>query len=106
MTSAYNDSNSVVRTVDKMKGMVTFGVVNCDDQKDLCAEYSIEGFPTLKTFEMEADTPTDYQGPREAKGIAKYAKKLLNKAKVSRLKDSNVDKLKESGTKIILFSDK
>merc|ERR1719233_1021105 len=106
MTSAYNDSNSVVRTVDKMKGMVTFGVVDCTDQKDLCDEYSIEGFPTLKTFEMEADTATEYQGPRQAKGIAKYAKNLLNKAKVSRLKDEQANKLLESGTKVLLFSSK
>jgi len=94
------------KAATKLNGMVTFGVVDCTTQEELCGEYSIEGFPTLKTFEMEADTPADYQGPREAKGIAKYAKNLLNKAKVSRLKDSNVDKLKSSGTKIILFSDK
>jgi len=94
------------KAAEKLKGMVTFGVVDCTDQKDLCGEYSIEGFPTLKTFEMEADTPTDYQGPREAKGIAKYAKKLLKKAKVSRLKETQVDKLLESGTKVLLFSSK
>jgi len=94
------------KAADKMKGMVTFGVVNCDDQKDLCAEYTIQGFPTLKTFEMEADTPTDYEGPREAKGIAKYAKNLLNKAKVTRLKEGQGGKLQESGTKVLLFSSK
>merc|ERR1712060_571407 len=38
------------KAADKMKGMVTFGVVDCTDEKDLCAEYSIEGFPTLKTL--------------------------------------------------------
>lgn len=95
------------KAADKLKGMVTFGTVDCTDQEELCGEYSVDGYPTLKVFEMEADTPTDYQGPRDSsKGIAKYAKGLLNKAKVRRLKDSQMDKLLSSGTKVILFSSK
>jgi len=94
------------KAADKLKGMVTFGVVDCTEESDLCQEYGIQGYPTLKVFEIDSDTPKDYQGPREGKGIAKYAKKLLNAAKVTRLKDSHMDKLLSAGTKVVLFSDK
>jgi len=95
------------KAADKLKGMVTFGAVDCTVQEELCAEYSVEGYPTLKVFELEADTPSEYRGPRESgKGIAKYARTLLDKAKVTRMKDTQMDKLLSSGTKVILFSSK
>jgi len=94
------------KAADKLKGMVTFGVVDCTEEQELCQENGIQGYPTLKVFEIEADTPKDYQGPREGKGIAKYARKLLDAAQVTRLKDSHIETLESSGTKVVLFSGK
>jgi protein disulfide-isomerase A6 len=58
-------------------------VVDCDKHKDLAAQYGVQGFPTIKIFGEDKNKPTDYQGPRTAKGIVDAAvaetRKLVNK---------------------------
>ena len=39
--------------------------VDCTEQQDLCKEYGIEGYPTLKIF-RGAENISPYQGPRKA----------------------------------------
>jgi protein disulfide-isomerase A1 len=39
--------------------------VDCTEESDLCAEYGVEGYPTLKVF-RGADTITAYSGARKA----------------------------------------
>lgn len=31
-------------------GIVQFGAVNCDDEKELAGQYGVQGFPTIKVF--------------------------------------------------------
>jgi len=55
-----------------LKGLVKVGAINCDDEKELCGSYGIQGFPTIKLFPAEqvaekkgvSKKPVDYQQAR------------------------------------------
>ncbi|KAG0259958.1 protein disulfide-isomerase precursor [Mortierella polycephala] len=47
--------------------------VDCTVETDLCKEYGVTGYPTLKVFKM--GVPMDYKGARKSDGIVKYIKK-------------------------------
>lgn len=52
--------------------------VDCTEGgKDTCNKFSVSGYPTLKIF-AKSEMVTDYTGPREAAGIAKFMKVLQN----------------------------
>lgn len=57
----------------QMAGKVKLGAVNCDEEKSLCGDYGIQGFPTLKWFGKNKQKPQDYQGGREAAAIQEFA---------------------------------
>lgn len=45
--------------------------IDCVEEEQLCQEFQIKGYPTLKIFREGAGV-SDYEGPREAAGIADY----------------------------------
>ena len=48
--------------------------VDCTEGgKSVCSKFSVQGYPTLKIFKG-AEATSEYNGPREAAGIAKYMK--------------------------------
>ncbi|KAJ3329655.1 protein disulfide isomerase (PDI) protein [Blyttiomyces sp. JEL0837] len=58
---------------EKLKGLAKVAAVDCDVHKELCGKFGIQGFPTLKVFGSDKkQPPTDYQGPRTAKGIVDF----------------------------------
>ncbi|CAH1392807.1 unnamed protein product [Nezara viridula] len=53
---------------------VTLAKVDCTEAgKETCNKFSVSGYPTLKIFK-NGDLSKEYNGPREAAGIAKYMK--------------------------------
>ena len=48
--------------------------VDCTEQQDLCQEYGVEGYPTLKVF-RGANNVQPYAGPRKAQAIVSYMTK-------------------------------
>ncbi|KAG6797316.1 protein disulfide-isomerase A3 [Apis mellifera caucasica] len=59
---------------------ITLAKVDCTESgKDTCNKYSVSGYPTLKIF-SKGDFVSDYNGPREAVGIAKYMKAQVGPA--------------------------
>ncbi|KAM0752013.1 thioredoxin-domain-containing protein [Meredithblackwellia eburnea MCA 4105] len=62
------------KAAKNLEGLVNLVAVDCDDDKNkpLCGQYDIKGFPTLKIFPGGSAPPSDYQGPRTAKGIVEY----------------------------------
>ena len=48
--------------------------VDCDVEKEICAERKIRGYPTLTVF-REGQEVTQYGGAREASPISKFMKK-------------------------------
>ncbi|WVW80353.1 protein disulfide-isomerase domain [Kwoniella bestiolae CBS 10118] len=60
--------------------LIPFYAIDCDDQKNkgLCAEYQIQGFPTIKAFPRAGKgAARDYQGERKKGALVDYAKGLV-----------------------------
>ncbi|KAI8331820.1 hypothetical protein EDC96DRAFT_548709 [Choanephora cucurbitarum] len=72
------------KAATNLKGLVSVAAINCDEDnnKGLCAQYDIKGFPTIKVFSPElrknkrtgelTKSASDYQGPRDAKSIVDH----------------------------------
>ncbi|KAL9692475.1 hypothetical protein quinque_015782 [Culex quinquefasciatus] len=61
------------KAASALKGVVKVGGVNCDEQKSVCGQYGVRGFPTIKIFGGNKRSPVDYNGQRAAKEIAESA---------------------------------
>jgi protein disulfide-isomerase A6 len=75
-----------------MAGIFTFAAVDCDDasNRGLCAEFEIQGFPTLK-FMRRHNGKLDVQdcmAPRTAKGLTDFAKERMENLVVRVTDDS------------------
>merc|ERR1719384_1531353 len=68
-----------------LEGIVNVGGINCDEQKQLCGQFGIQGFPTIKVFGSNKNKPDDYQGARTAEGIVRVAQKTAQKIVQDRL---------------------
>ncbi|KAG7660427.1 PDI1 [[Candida] subhashii] len=51
---------------------IKLGQVDCTVEEQICQQFGIKGYPTLKIFRGDVKTPQDYDGPREADGIADF----------------------------------
>lgn len=56
-----------------LKGVVKVGSIDCDEEKGLCGQHGVRGFPTIKIFGADKRSPTDFNGGRTAKDIAEAA---------------------------------
>ncbi|GAA5910842.1 uncharacterized protein JCM6883_000333 [Sporobolomyces salmoneus] len=63
------------KVADSLKGLVNIVSVDCDEDqnKQLCGEYGVKGFPTIKIFPGGSAPPRNYDGPRTAKDIISHA---------------------------------
>ena len=60
----------------KLKPKVYLAKVDADQHKDLAGKYDVSGYPTIKIFK-NGKIDSDYDGPREAKGIVKFVKSAV-----------------------------
>ncbi|KAN0035063.1 hypothetical protein ACTA71_004318 [Dictyostelium dimigraforme] len=98
---------------NNLKGLVKIGAINCDEEKELCGQYQIQGFPTLKFFSTNPKTgkkgqPEDYQGARSGSEIAKFSLSKLPSAHIQKVTQDNINKFLTgtSDAKALLFTDK
>lgn len=70
-----------------LKGSVGIGAVDCDQEtnKQLCGQYGIQGFPTIKVFGANKNKPSDYNGQRTASGIVDSALKTVKEVVNARM---------------------
>lgn len=65
-----------------LKDIVKIGAVDMTEHQSVGAPYGIQGFPTIKIFGSNKQSPQDYQGQRTAQGIVDAAlshlKSLVN----------------------------
>ncbi|KAK9807192.1 hypothetical protein WJX73_006186 [Symbiochloris irregularis] len=109
------------KAASNLEGLVTFGAVDCDleSNKQLCGEYRVQGFPTIKVFPSKAVTkpgskrrtkaPTDYGGPRTAKGLVDAATYALPQRFITKVRspgDLAEFMQKSALPKVLLFSTK
>lgn len=71
-----------------------------EENKALASKYGIQGFPTLKMFRGSEESPSEYQGPREAAGIVTYCKGEFGPASVQLNTTAEVIALKTPGDDI------
>lgn len=105
------------KAATNLKGLVRVGAVNCDDEKEICGNFGVQGFPTIKIFPSKLTpvqgkkdafhkVPEDYQGQRTAAAIVNYALGKLPSF-VEKVTASNEEKfLGNPLPKAILFSNK
>lgn len=46
--------------------------VDCTEEEELCKDFGIRGYPTLKVIRGSDNEPEDYEGTRESEGIKEY----------------------------------
>ncbi len=56
-----------------LKGIVNLGAVDMDADSSVGAPYKIQGFPTIKVFGANKNSPSDYNGGRTAQAIVDEA---------------------------------
>jgi hypothetical protein len=56
---------SLAGMIDEEEG-VRIGEVDCTVSKNVCEDYGVRGFPTLKYFKTREGAGVDYKGKREA----------------------------------------
>ncbi|ORY00427.1 hypothetical protein K493DRAFT_103679 [Basidiobolus meristosporus CBS 931.73] len=73
--------------------------VDCTEETDLCQEFEVTGYPTLKVF--REGSPNDYNGPRKADGIVSYMKKQ-NLPALSEVTLESVETFKDSDNVVVI----
>ncbi|XP_065063193.1 protein disulfide-isomerase A6-like [Rhopilema esculentum] len=68
-----------------LKGIVKVGAVNMDVHASVGGPYNVRGFPTIKMFGANKNSPQDYNGARSASNIANEAINLLRQTVEARL---------------------
>ncbi|XP_067123070.1 protein disulfide-isomerase A6 homolog [Centruroides vittatus] len=62
-----------------LKGVVNVAAVDADKHQSLGGQYGVRGFPTVKIFGSDKNSPKDYSGPRTATGVVDAAFKELRR---------------------------
>uniref|UniRef100_T1GI35 Protein disulfide-isomerase A6 homolog n=1 Tax=Megaselia scalaris TaxID=36166 RepID=T1GI35_MEGSC len=101
-----------------LKGIVKVGAVNADEHKSLGGQFSVRGFPTIKIFGADKNSPIDFNGQRTASAMADSAlaeaKKIVNKrlgggsgssSGGSNSKDDVIELTDDNFDKLVLNSD-
>ena len=74
-----------VKVAKALKGVAKVGAVNMDTDQAAGASYGIKGFPTIKIFGGNKNSPSDYAGGRTAQAIVDEALSQLRSMVSSRL---------------------
>lgn len=92
---------------DFAKDKVSIAKVDADAEKDLGRKFGVQGFPTLKWFDGNSDTPTDYQGGRDLESLSSFiSEKTGLKIKAKKAAPSPVEMLTDRSFKTEIGGDK
>lgn len=80
-----------------LKGVVKVGAVDADQHKSLGGQYGIRGFPTIKVFGANKNSPEEYQGGRSSQAIVDGALNALKSLVKDRLSGKSGGYSKQSG---------
>lgn len=58
--------------LNKSHPKIKLAQIDCTEEEELCQKHHIKGYPTLKVMRGAYQEPADYDGPRDAEGIANY----------------------------------
>jgi len=75
-----------IKAATALKGVVKVGAVDMDVHGSVGGPYNIRGFPTIKIFGANKNSPQDYNGARTAQGIVDEAMKVAKNVVNDRLR--------------------
>jgi len=106
------------KAAENLKGIAGVGAVNCDEEKELCSQFKIQGFPTVKLFgTAEASSemgvyvknPIDYNSARSASSVVREVLNLLPDTVFKVSGEKGLERIKSANkinNVVILFSKK
>ena len=68
-----------------LKGVVKMGAVDMTQHQELGGPYNVQGFPTIKVFGQNKQSPGDYNGARTADALVDAALREVRSAVKARL---------------------
>jgi protein disulfide-isomerase A1 len=77
-----------------LKDTAKIAKVDCTVHKDLCSQFGVQGFPTLKMFTNDGMPPTEYDQARKADAIVKFVTKQKQPAFITLATQTEFDKFK------------
>lgn len=82
------------KAAEALKGVVKVGAVDMTTDQNVGAPYNIQGFPTIKLFGTNKNSPVDYNGQRTAKAMVDFCLSKVREAVQERLngKKTNSEK--------------
>lgn len=80
-----------------LEGIVNIGAVDMTTDQAAGASYNIQGYPTIKVFGANKNSPTDYNGARTASGIVQQAMEEAKKVAISRVNGGGQQQQQSSG---------
>ena len=73
------------KAAQALEGIVNIAAVDMTTEQGAGAPYNIQGFPTIKLFGLNKQSPVDYNGGRDAKAIINFALEQAKSAVNSRI---------------------
>ncbi|KAK7940144.1 hypothetical protein WMY93_003470 [Mugilogobius chulae] len=73
------------KAASALKGVVKVGAVDADQHRSLGGQYGVKGFPTIKIFGANKNSPDEYQGGRTSQAIVDGALNALKSLVKDRL---------------------
>ena len=98
-----------IKLASQLKSIVQVTAVNCQNQKNICQQQNIGGYPTIRFFsEDKKKNKFDFSGERNLKTLANWVSdRLTDNSKILSDEQSLRSWVNKDGrAKIILFSDK
>jgi len=68
------------KAASALKGVVKVGAVDMDQHQSVGGPYNVRGFPTIKVFGVNKQSPQDYNGARSAQAIVDEAMRVAQSA--------------------------
>jgi len=100
------------KAAEKLNGLVKVVAFDCDAHKELCGQFGIQGFPTIKVFPSDKSrSPIDYNGQRDAASMVEFAVAQIPASYISQIdgQKTTVESFstdKPALPKVLLFSKK
>ena len=93
---------SAARRLAKDNSPAVLASVDCTVEKELCSQFGVKGFPTLKLFRASTTNPSDYQGGRTSDDLYTFMTKQSRPAYVQlQSADDAADFFSRTGAKIV-----
>lgn len=93
-----------IESASQLSGKVKVGAIDCTVHQSTCQEYGVRGYPTIKFFGSNKQSPEDYQGGRDSGSIVEFASKHYSEQAPPREVRSCCDSMQAPGAVVMWCS--